>query len=254
MRKVFRTHIVAENSIHRIACDLKEPHKLTRVIRAVVIGIRHPDQIDCMRLCRSTLQRNRLKRRTRRLIPAVGKAPCKSAAVERDNGTGEPRPAHNRRDVVANQPRRTAAHNRKQGGRLLHIRCKRFLQILLRTEYNRVVVELRAGHAVRDCALTVLDVAHGKIIAPERAVDHNDGIPHPCKERRRARKRAGVGIHADIVEGFFPLTHRSALPCSHAGAISAAYHRAVAAPSTSRPMAGARGRAGAASYRRAHAS
>ena len=247
-------HLAAKDCMHCIACHLEQTHELAHIIPAIVIGTRHTDQIDRIHLRLLPLRQEHRKCSVRRLVPSVRKAANQSARVKRDNRTGDPGSACNRLDIIPDQPCRTAADDGKQRRRLLHIGDKCIVQIFLRAEYNRVVVELRTDHTMRDRALAMLDVTHRKEITPKRAVDDNDRILNPCEERRCTCKSAGVRAHADIIEGFFALIHRSALPCSHACAGSDAYHRAGAAPSTNRPTAAARERAGAASHRRVRAS
>ena len=60
MRKVFRTHVNAKNCIHHIARRLKQTHELARIVPAVVVGIRHPNQIDRMCLYFTPLRAQRL--------------------------------------------------------------------------------------------------------------------------------------------------------------------------------------------------
>ena len=246
--------IAAEDGIHMIARHLKQAHEFTHIVAAIAVGTRHADQIDRMRLCLLPPCQKQRQRGARCLVPTVGKAAGKAARIEGDDWAGDPRAARNRLNIVADEPCRTAADNRKQCGRLLHIGSKGLVQILLRTEDNRIIVKLRTEHTMGDRRLTVLNVTHGKEMAPEGTVDDDHRILDPRKKCRCPCQRTGIRTHTDIVEGFFAIIHRSALPCSRADAESAAYHPADDAPWTSRPMAAAQGRAGAASYRRVHVS
>ena len=237
-----------------ITRHLKQAHEFAYIVAAITVGTRHADQIDRMRLCLLPPCQKQRQCGTRSLVPTVGKAAGKPARIEGDDRTGDPRSACNRLNIVADEPCRTAADNRKQCGRLLHIGSKSLVQILLRTEDNRIIVKLRTEHTMGDRRLTVLNVTHGKEMAPEGTVDDDHRILDPSKKCRCPCQRTGIRTHTDIVEGFFTIIHRSALPCSRADAESAAYHPADDAPWTSRPMAAAQERAGAASYRRVHVS
>ena len=246
-------HIAAKDSVHRITCRFEQTDKLVRIVPAAAVSACHTDEIDGVFLRRTPLRQSCRKHTACRLVPTVCKTAGKSARVERDNRAGQPHSACNRLNIVADESRRAAADDGEQGGRLLHIGRKNLAQILLRTEYDRIVIELRTDHAMRDRRLTVLNLAHRKKIAPERAVDNNNSILDARKERRCSRECTSIRAHTDIIEGCFTLTHRSALPYSHTDAKSAAYRPADGTPSTSRPTAAVQERAGAASYRQAHA-
>ena len=240
-------HITTEDRIHHIPCHFKQTDKFMHIILAVVVGTRHADQIDRIRLWCLTRRRKCLKRGVRRLVPPIRKAADQSTAVEHNDWADDSCPACNRLDIVTDQPRRTAADDGKQRGRLLHIGGKHLVQIRLRTKYDCIIVELRADHAMRDRRLTVFDVAHRKEITPERSVDDDHRILDAREKRRCTGERTGVRTHADIIKRFFALTHRSDLPCSHDGAVSASYRPAADTPSTSRPRAAVQGRSDAAS-------
>ena len=166
-----------------------------------------------------------LKRRAGGTCPSVRKAADQPAAVNGDDGTRHPRRACNRPDIVADQARRAAADDGEQRGRLLHMRLQCLAQIRLRTEHNRIVVELCALHTVRDVALALLDVPLRKEIAPQRPVDDHGAAAQPCEERCRTGQRTALHPHGHIVEGENLLIHRSALLCPYADRVRAPYPR-----------------------------
>ena len=119
-----------------------------RIVLPVVVGTRHADEIDGIRLSRRLLSQKCRKHGTCGLIPAIGKTPCEAAAVQHYDRTRESCPARNCLNIVADEARCTAADDREQRRRLLHIRGKSLVQIFLRAEYNGVIIQLRADHTV----------------------------------------------------------------------------------------------------------
>ena len=159
------------------------------------------------------------------LPPSVREAADQPAAVNGDHGAGHTRRTRNRTDIIADQTCRAAADDGEQRGRMLDMRLQRLAQILLRAEHNRIVVELRAFHAMGDIALCLLDVPLRKEIAPQRSVDHDGAAAQPREECRRARQRTALHPHGHIVKGENSLIHRSALPCLYADRVRAPYPR-----------------------------
>ena len=68
-------HITAQSDIYMITRQRKEPHEFVRVVLPVVVGTRHTDEIDGIRLPRTLLRQECRKHGTRGLIPAIGKTP-----------------------------------------------------------------------------------------------------------------------------------------------------------------------------------
>ena len=141
-------HITAQSDIYMITRQRKEPHEFVRVVLPIVVGTRHADEIDGIRLPRTLFRQKCRKHGTCGLIPAIGKTPCETAAVQHGDRTGEPCPARNRLNIVADEPRCTAADDREQRRRLRRIGCECLPQILLCAEYNGVIIQLRADHTV----------------------------------------------------------------------------------------------------------
>ena len=68
-------HITSQNGIHTVSRQRKEPHEFVRVVLPVVVGTRHADEIDGIRLPRTLLRQKCRKHGTCGLIPAIGKTP-----------------------------------------------------------------------------------------------------------------------------------------------------------------------------------